>query len=80
MFTLCQDSGTPIYSYDSRTGDPGNKVSCTSCTAPHYTALQGLWSEPEAFGDRAHFRVSRQPAVLSISNTTKEDGGVYTCR
>ena len=52
-------------SYDSRTGDPGNK---------------GLWSEPEAFGERAHFRVSQSPAVLSIRNLTKEDGGVYTCR
>ena len=52
-------------SYDSRTGDPGNK---------------GLWSEPEAFGERAHFRVSQAPAVLSIRNLTKEDGGVYTCR
>jgi len=60
-----KDSGTPIYSYDSRTGDPGNK---------------GLWSEPEAFGDRAYFRVGESPAVLSISNLTKEDGGVYTCR
>lgn len=79
-----KDSGTPIYrfiinhkkwkpfpnlfflsSYDSRTGDPGNK---------------GLWSEPAAFGDRAMFRVMEAPAKLSISNLTKEDGGVYTCR
>jgi len=60
-----KDSGTPIYSYDSRTGDPGNK---------------GLWSEPAAFGDRAVFRVELSPAVLSIRNLTKEDGGVYTCR
>ena len=52
-------------SYDSRTGDPGNK---------------GLWSEPAAFGERAYFRVGESPAVLSIKNPTKEDGGVYTCR
>ena len=54
-----------LFSYDSRTGDPGNK---------------GLWSEPAAFGDRAMFRVMEAPAKLSISNLTKEDGGVYTCR
>ena len=61
--TVCS---TSIYfSYDSRTGDPGNK---------------GLWSEPAAFGERAHFRVGQSPAVLSIRNLTKEDGGVYTCR
>jgi len=60
-----KDSGTPIYSYDSRTGDPGNP---------------GLWSEPKAFGERAFFRVGESPAVLAISNLTKEDGGIYTCR
>ena len=32
----------PACSYDSRTGDPGNP---------------GLWSEPQAFGERAFFRV-----------------------
>ena len=61
--TVCSTS--KYFSYDSRTGDPGNK---------------GLWSEPAAFGERAHFRVGQSPAVLSIRNLTKEDGGVYTCR
>ena len=39
-----------------------------------------LWSEPSAFGDRAHFRVSSQPAVLSVTGVQRFDAGTYTCR
>ena len=39
-----------------------------------------LWSEPSAFGDRAHFRVSTQPAVLSVTGVQRFDAGTYTCR
>ena len=39
-----------------------------------------LWSEPSAFGDRAHFRVSSKPAVLSVTGVQRFDAGTYTCR
>lgn len=39
-----------------------------------------LWSEPSAFGDRAHFRVSSRPAVLSVTGVQRFDAGTYTCR
>ena len=39
-----------------------------------------LWSEPTAFGDRAHFRVSTRPAVLSVTGVQRFDAGTYTCR
>ena len=39
-----------------------------------------LWSEPSAFGDRAHFRVSTRPAVLSVTGVRRFDAGTYTCR
>lgn len=39
-----------------------------------------LWSEPTAFGDRAHFRVTQRPAVLSVDTVRRFDAGTYTCR
>ena len=39
-----------------------------------------LWSEPTAFGDRAHFRVSTWPAVLKVTGVQRFDAGTYTCR
>ena len=39
-----------------------------------------LWSEPTAFGDRAFFRVSTRPAVLSVTGVQRFDAGTYTCR
>ncbi len=39
-----------------------------------------LWSEPSAFGDRAHFRVSSKPAMLSVTGVQRFDAGTYTCR
>lgn len=32
------------------------------------------------FGNRAYFRVSSKPAVLSIAGVQKHDAGMYTCR
>ena len=39
-----------------------------------------LWSDKEAFGDRAHFRVSTFPAVLKVTGVQRFDAGTYTCR
>ena len=39
-----------------------------------------LWSDKEAFGDRAHFRVSTWPAVLKVTGVQRFDAGTYTCR
>ena len=39
-----------------------------------------LWSDKEAFGDRAHFRVSTRPAVLKVTGVQRFDAGTYTCR
>lgn len=64
-----KDSGTPIYSYDSR-----------QTTDERASDRPDLWSEPSAFGDRAHFRVSTSPAVLSVTGVQRFDAGAYTCR
>jgi len=61
-------TGTPIYSYDSR------EMTDLRPDRPD------LWSEPTAFGDRAHFRVSTRPAVLSVTGVQRFDAGTYTCR
>ena len=39
-----------------------------------------LWSEPTAFGDRAHFRVATYPAELAVTGVRRFDAGTYTCR
>ena len=39
-----------------------------------------LWSDKDAFGDRAHFRVSTWPAVLKVTGVQRYDAGTYTCR
>ena len=61
-----------ISSYDSRQTAPEGS------TALHQRP--DLWSEPSAFGDRAHFRVSTRPAVLSVTGVRRFDAGTYTCR
>jgi hypothetical protein len=63
-----KNSGTPIYSYDSR------EMTDLRPDRPD------LWSEPSAFGDRAHFRVSTRPAMLSVTGVQRFDAGTYTCR
>ncbi|XP_059086678.1 roundabout homolog 1-like [Tigriopus californicus] len=64
-----KESPTPIYSFDSRKGqdEPGSD-------------RPDLWSEPTAFGDRAHFRVSTSPAMLSVTGVQRFDKGTYICR
>ena len=40
-----------------------------------------LWSEPTAFGERAHFRASASPvAVLSVTGVQRFDAGTFMCR
>ena len=59
-------------SYDSRqSGDTDHGA---------FEARPDLWSEPMAFGDRAHFSVSSLPAVLSVTDVRKFDRGTYICR
>nr|XP_040569184.1 nephrin-like [Lepeophtheirus salmonis] len=67
-----KDSGTPIYSYDSR--------QTTEKIIQDVPERPDLWSEPSAFGDRAHFRVSSNPATLSVTDVHRLDAGTYTCR
>ena len=62
-----------VYSYDSR-------QSATEEVITSHQQRPDLWSEPSAFGDRAHFRVSTRPAVLSVTGVRRFDAGTYTCR
>eukprot|EP00095_Tigriopus_kingsejongensis_P004299 snap_masked-scaffold346_size200932-processed-gene-0.5 protein:Tk04299 transcript:snap_masked-scaffold346_size200932-processed-gene-0.5-mRNA-1 annotation:"RT01315p" len=64
-----QESRTPIYSFDSR--KPQDEVG---------SDRPDIWSEPTAFGDRAHFRVTTQPAMLSVTGVQRFDKGTYICR
>ena len=64
-----KDSGTPIYSYDSRSDSNNNDVYDSSSLS----SKADLWSEPTAFGDRAHFRDSTRPAVLSVTGVQRFD-------
>ena len=41
-------------------------------------ALQ--WSEPGAFGPRAHFATIARPASLTLSSVQLDDEGIYRCR
>ncbi len=66
-----------IFSYDSR------QTAADDVMTPHQQQQHqrpDLWSEPSAFGDRAHFRVSTRPAVLSVTGVRRFDAGTYTCR
>lgn len=60
-----KDSATPIYSYDSRRSSE---------------KADSLWSEPQAFGSRASYNISRVPTVLSVRDLQGVDSGTYTCR
>ena len=52
----------------------------TNSIPPRASPSADLWSEPTAFGDRAHFRVSTWPAVLKVTGVQRFDAGTYTCR
>ena len=54
--------------------------SSSSSSQMHVVDRPDLWSEPTAFGDRAHFRVSTKPAALSVTGVQRFDGGTYICR
>jgi len=38
------------------------------------------WSGDEVLGQRATFRVDRQPAALVVTNVKQRDEGLYRCR
>ena len=68
-------------SYDSRlqsdrdaAAGGGTKPSSSLSSRPD------LWSEPTAFGERAHFRASGSPAVLSVTGVQRFDAGTFMCR
>ena len=73
-------------SYDSRlrseseaaasAGGGGARPSSSSLSS----SRPDLWSEPTAFGDRAHFRASASPAVLSVTGVQRFDAGTFMCR
>ena len=69
------------FSYDSRSTEPSSATSSSSSSSD---GRPDLWSEPTAFGDRAHFRVpssrASSPAVLSVTGVQRFDAGVYICR
>jgi len=47
------------------------------------TGPPDLWSEPTAFGDRAHFRVPPADvaaSALSVTDVQRFDAGSYVCR
>ncbi|XP_065564394.1 B-cell receptor CD22-like isoform X2 [Artemia franciscana] len=54
----------PIYSYDARMKN----------------GIVTKWSSDKAFGSRAYFMTSIEPAGLLIANIAPKDSGVYVCR
>ncbi len=62
-----------FFSYDSR-----HTITDDSQTLIYHKP--DMWSEPTVFGNRAYFRVTSKPAVLSIAGVQKHDAGMYTCR
>ena len=69
-----------LCSYDSRQTPTPSAAAAAADRLSSSSDRPDLWSEPTAFGDRAHFRVSTLPAVLSVTGVQRFDGGEYICR
>ena len=69
-------------SYDSRL--QSDREASAAATKPSSSSSSSnrpdLWSEPTAFGERAHFRASASPAVLSVTGVQRFDAGTFMCR
>ena len=69
-------------SYDSRLQSDREASAAAAATKPSSSSSNrpDLWSEPTAFGERAHFRASASPAVLSVTGVQRFDAGTFMCR
>lgn len=69
------------FSYDvRRTGGPPATSASKTPDGQKSAAVGSHWADAKTLEDRAHFRVSPQPAVLIIKNIGDRDAAVYKCR
>ena len=74
-------------SYDSRLQSDRDAasfggLSSGSRPSSHTSGRPDLWSEPTAFGERAHFRLAGSTSVsaLSVTGVQRFDAGTFMCR